>query len=100
MSIHVMKYSAYKQHYNDCETVRGSYDKNTKTIEVIIPDGRMKASGVRGERFFTYELWFIKNGKKYYTTYKAVCLDNAIKQHIKACRKSGYIPLDENGAEI
>ena len=30
-----MHYSEYKSNYNDCETVPGSYDKRTKTIEVM-----------------------------------------------------------------
>lgn len=28
-------YSVYKNSYSDCETVEGSYDKSTKTIEVM-----------------------------------------------------------------
>lgn len=30
-----MHYSEYKNNYSDCETVPGSYDKRTKTIEVL-----------------------------------------------------------------
>lgn len=30
-----MHYSEYKTSYSDCETVPGSYDKRTKTIEVL-----------------------------------------------------------------
>lgn len=30
-----MHYSEYKTNYSDCETVEGSYDKRTKTIEVL-----------------------------------------------------------------
>lgn len=30
-----MHYSEYKTSYSDCETVPGSYDKRTKTIEVM-----------------------------------------------------------------
>ena len=30
-----MHYSEYKRDYSDCETVEGSYDKRTKTIEVM-----------------------------------------------------------------
>ena len=47
-----MKYKAYKEHYSDCETVYDSYDKGNKSIEVIIPEGRMKNSGVRGKKFY------------------------------------------------
>ena len=30
-----MHYSEYKTNYSDCQTVDGSYDKRTKTIEVM-----------------------------------------------------------------
>lgn len=30
-----MHYSEYKRSYSDCKTVEGSYDKRTKTIEVL-----------------------------------------------------------------
>lgn len=30
-----MHYSEYKNNYSNCETVPGSYDKSTKTIEVL-----------------------------------------------------------------
>lgn len=30
-----MHYSEYKRDYSDCSTVEGSYDKRTKTIEVM-----------------------------------------------------------------
>lgn len=35
--IEKMLYSKYKKHYSDCKTVYNSYDKDKKTIEVIIP---------------------------------------------------------------
>lgn len=37
-----MLYRRYKTSYADCQTVPGTYDKATKTIVVIIPEGRMK----------------------------------------------------------
>ena len=49
-----MHYSQYKNHYSDCQTVPGSYDKVTKSVEVILPEGRVKPSGVRGKRFHGY----------------------------------------------
>ena len=49
-----MKYRDYKQHYADCDNL-GDYDKSRKTITVLVPDGRMKASGVRGKSFHYYE---------------------------------------------
>lgn len=91
-----MKYKRYKEHYNDCETVVGSYDKSTKTIEVIVPQGRMKKSGVRGQQFAGYAIWFIgKDGERYYCTYRAVSKENALKQHKKMCSENGYTFTDE-----
>lgn len=72
-----MSYKAYKQHYADCETVEGSYDDEFKIIKVIVRAGRMKPSGVRGERFKGYEL---ENENGGHITYRAVCEDNAIKR--------------------
>lgn len=42
MEIERMLYRRYKTSYADCETVLGSYDKATKTIEVMLPEGRKK----------------------------------------------------------
>ena len=76
-----MKYSQYKQRYADCDTVPGTYDKDSKTIEVIVPEGRMKASGVRGKRFRTI---YINVGnrpdKLFEQGFKATCYENALKQ--------------------
>ena len=80
-----MPYRQYKEHYSDCETVIGSFDRHEDsrgipqrdpTIKVIIREGRLKNSGVRGQRFsyFTFE----KNNRK--RTYRAVCEENARKQ--------------------
>lgn len=76
-----MKYSQYKQRYADCATVPGTYDKGNKTIEVIIPEGRMKPSGVRGERFRTFYLMVGASPEKLFEQgFKAVSRANAIKQ--------------------
>ena len=48
-----MKYRDYKQHYADCDNL-GDYDISRKTITVLVPDGRMKASGVRGKSFHLF----------------------------------------------
>ena len=50
MTEYRMKYSQYKKHYADCKTVPGTYDTIEKSIIVLIPEGRMKKSGVRGQR--------------------------------------------------
>lgn len=90
-----MKYSQYKRHYSDCKTVSDSYDKVSKTIDVIVPDGRLKPSGVRGESFHGYQLWFEdSSGKQCYYTYRAVSLENAKNRHYKNCESAGYKPID------
>lgn len=75
-----MPYRQYKQHYSDCKTVSGSYDKNTKTIEIFVPEGRMKPSGVRGQRFSGYKLKIKYRGKIYGVSFRAVSMENAIRQ--------------------
>ena len=95
MEIKTMHYSQYKNHYADCETVKGSYDKLCKTIQVIIPEGRMKKSGVRGKRFRGYQIGLTKqNGEHGYCTYRAVSKENAMKAHVKWCKENGWIPGD------
>ena len=84
-----MPYKQYKSHYSDCETVAGSFNDGCDsrgipvtdaTVEVIIRAGRLKASGVRGRRFYHFE--FIKpNGQ--FVTYRAVSEENARKQMLK-----------------
>ena len=78
-----MHYGRYKKHYADCKTVAGSYDKNTRTIEVIIPEERMKKSGVRGKQFYGFEFEFTNEKGTYKVSYKATCKENAIKRLIK-----------------
>jgi len=82
-----MLYRRYKQHFADCETVVGSYDKNNKTIEVMLPDGRLKPSGVRGQTFKYMEFIGVENatGRPVSCTIKATCKDNAVKRLSKSC---------------
>lgn len=82
-----MKYKAYKEHYSDCETVYDSYDKGNKSIEVIIPEGRMKNSGVRGKKFYYYTFEGVEKltGRHARTTIKAVSVENARKYLAQDC---------------
>lgn len=59
-----MPYKQYKEHYSDCETIIDSYDPRVDsrgnpighpTIKVIIREGRLKKSGVRGQRYKGFE---------------------------------------------
>lgn len=95
-TIYRMAYSQYKKHYSDCETVYGSYSKSSKSIEVKVPAGRMKPSGVRGERFWTYRVKTVDNsGNPIELVYRATCAQNALKQHIRECEKYGYVAVQE-----
>ena len=92
-----MLYSRYKKHYSDCETVSGSYCKITKTIDVIVPLGRMKKSGVRGESFQEYIVEcaeLVKYGDDdetptHFFAARAISGKNAIKQ----AKRAKYTPL-------
>lgn len=75
-----MPYRQYKEHYSDCETVAGSYEcdrHGNKTIKVIIREGRLKNSGVRGKRFYMFKVE-AEDGTCFYA--KAVSPENAMKQ--------------------
>ena len=76
-----MKYRDYKQHYADCDNL-GDYDISRKTITVLVPDGRMKESGVRGKSFRYYEFNGVENGTNRIVriTIKAVSIENAKKR--------------------
>lgn len=82
MTVETMLYRRYKQHFSDCDTVAGSYDKEHKTIEVFLPDGRLKPSGVRGQTFRWMEFAGVENatGREVRCTIKATCRENAIKR--------------------
>lgn len=79
--IWTMTYKQYKEHYNDCETVAGSFKsadrRHPATISVIIREGRLKASGVRGEHFSGYRL---QNADGEQVVYRAVKEENAIRR--------------------
>ena len=81
-----MPYKQYKEHYSDCETLYGSFEKRDyepATIVVIIRENRLVPSGVRGMHFHGYEFNFIVDGKKYRQVYRAVSEDNAYKRLMK-----------------
>lgn len=92
-----MLYRQYKQHYSDCRTVPGSYDSYEKTVEVIIPEGREKPSGVRGQKYHYFKLWAEdETGKRVQIPYKAITAGNALKQHILFCKQNGYVNLEQS----
>lgn len=75
-----MPYKQYKEHYSDCETIKGSYefdDRKGSSIEVIIRAGRLKNSGVRGHHFSGFQ-FRTDDGKL--VCYRAISEENARKQ--------------------
>lgn len=80
-----MPYKQYKEHYADCETVFDSYDKETGEISVIIREGRLKNSGVRGEHYKSFE-FTADDGTKH--TYYAISEETArrrMKKEFPGC---------------
>lgn len=81
-----MTYNNYKKHYSDCETLAGSFkssENEPSTIDVIVRNGRLVPSGVRGKSFEYYEISY-KQGKIVGSVfYKAVCEDNALRRFYK-----------------
>lgn len=77
-----MKYSRYKSAYSDCKTVPGTYNKLYKTIDVDIPEGRMKPSGTRGQRYryMQFNGKDLKTGNPVSVFIKAVSVQNAVKR--------------------
>ena len=80
-----MHYARYKKHFSDCEALAGSYDEATKSIIVLLPEGRMKKSGTRGQRYayIRYDGVEKSTGRKVHTVIKAVSRENAVKQLLK-----------------
>lgn len=80
--IKTMLYRRYKQSYADCATIPGSYNATSKTIDVEVPEGRMKPSGTRGQRFryIEFEGTEIGTGRKVRCTVKAISVENARKR--------------------
>lgn len=92
-----MPYRQYKEHYSDCETVIDSYDScedskgirhGQPTIDVIIREGRLKASGVRGKHYHTF--FFVEKLTGAELSFYAISEETATKQLVKA----GYDPND------
>lgn len=86
-----MPYRQYKEHYSDCETVIGSFDRHEDsrgnphgdpTIKVIIREGRLKNSGVRGQHFYGFS-YAPSSDCESGITYRAVCEENARKRFLK-----------------
>ena len=86
-----MPYKQYKEHYSDCETIIGSFDRHedsrgnchgVPTIKVIIREGRLKNSGTRGQHFYGFS-YAPSTDCESGITYRAVCEENARKRFLK-----------------
>lgn len=82
-----MPYKQYKERYSDCETVAGSFrSRNAHEvahISVIIREGRLKASGVRGLHYSGYEYFFVEDGEKVRVCYYAISETTAMRRLLK-----------------
>lgn len=78
-----MPYKQYREHYSDCETIRGSFERDPhgdSTIDVIIREGRLKKSGVRGEHYSGYQF---RTDTGALVCYRAISEETARKRLIK-----------------
>ena len=77
-----MPYKQYKDHYEDCETVAGSFRRShgESTIEVIIRAGRLVPSGVRGKHYSGYQF---KTDNNVLVCYRAIREETARRQLLK-----------------
>lgn len=77
-----MPYKQYKEHYSDCETLANSfeYEDGVAVIDVIIREGRLKNSGVRGMHFAGFQF---RTDEGKLVCYRAVNAENARKQMLK-----------------
>lgn len=80
-----MPYRQYKEHYADCETVIDSFNSHDgqcpATIRVIIREGRLKASGVRGQHYSGYEFYVVTGtGEKLRVVYRAISEETALRR--------------------
>ena len=91
-----MSYRQYKQHYSDCKA--HDYDASDKTIEVDVPYGRMKKSGVRGKKYDTFTFKATDGENIGTIEYKAMSKDNALKQHKRYCSENGLTPVSDDTA--
>lgn len=80
-----MPYKQYKERYSDCETLAGSFrsaeeTKDVAVIGVIIREGRLKNSGVRGKHYSGYQFIYKLDGTEYKEVFRAVSEYTALKQ--------------------
>ena len=91
-----MPYRQYKEHYSDCETVIDSFEyvNQTACVDVIIREGRLKASGVRGKHYHGFRFTFTRDGKEDSMVYRAVSEETAMKRFKKDFPNAENVVLD------
>lgn len=80
MKKHWKDYNLPLDNYSNCETVKGSFRSSDCTIGVIVREGRLKNSGVRGKHFYGFEFRTSDNQR---VCYRAVSEENARKTMLK-----------------
>jgi len=96
--IWTMPYKQYKERYADCETVIDSFVRprfGVSHIDVIIREGRLKASGVRGKHFHSYALEWEEDGEIIRGVFVAVDYEHAEAQFHKMVGKYAECELVE-----
>ena len=78
-----MSYRRFKEHYADCETIAGSYDREKAEIEVIIREGRLVPSGTRGMKYkgFVFENPDKTESAGYYAISDETARRRLLKEH-------------------
>lgn len=93
-----MPYKQYKERYSDCETVIDSFVRprfGVSYIDVIIREGRLKASGVRGKHFHSYRLAWEEEDGRHTGAFVAVDFEHAEAQFKKLVGKDAECELVE-----
>lgn len=93
-----MPYKQYKERYADCETVIDSFVRprfGGCYIDVIIREGRLKASGVRGKHFHSYRLVWEEEDGRHTGAFVAVDYEHAEAQFHKMVGKYAECELVE-----
>ena len=93
-----MPYKQYKERYADCETVIDSFVRprfGGCYIDVIIREGRLKASGVRGKHFHSYRLAWEEEDGRHTGAFVAVDYEHAEAQFHKMVSKNAECELVE-----
>lgn len=93
-----MPYKQYKERYADCETVIDSFVRprfGVSYIDVIIREGRLKPSGVRGKHFHSYRLAWEEEDGRHTGAFVAVDYEHAEAQFHKMVGKNAECELVE-----